>query len=139
MIRALRGKTTAGALSIGYGAAEHCMKILDKSTGGKFVSMATFPVPVKEPQVLVFPQTAAYFISWLIAYKFKGMMKGIKSNLIDINPVMTSGIGKHIFEDFLPNALRTGNLVPPPEPEVVGHGLESIQERRPLSPTAPDQ
>lgn len=115
------------------------MKILDKSTGDKFVSMATFPVPVKEPQVLVFPRTAAYFISWLIAYKFKGMMKGIKSNLIDINPVMTSGTGKHIFEDFLPNALRTGNFVPAPQPEVVGYGLESIQERRPLSPTEADQ
>jgi NADPH:quinone reductase-like Zn-dependent oxidoreductase len=128
MIRALRGKTTAGALSIGSGAAEYCMKILDRSFGDKFVSMATFPVPEKEPKVLVFPRTAAYFISWLIAYKFKGMMKGIKSNLIDINPVINSGIGKHVFEDFLPSALRAGNFVPAPQPEVVGHGLESVQE-----------
>lgn len=128
MIRALKGKITAGALSIGSGAAEHCMKILDKSSGDKFVSMATFPVPGKEPQVLVLPRTAAYFISWLMAYKFKGMMKGIKSNLIDINPVINSGIGKHVFEDFLPSALRAGSFSPAPQSEVVGHGLESVQE-----------
>ena len=128
MIRALRGKSTAGALSIGNGSAEQCLKILDRSFGDKFVSMATYPVPEKEPQVLVFPRTAAYYISWLVAYKLKGMMKGVKSNLIDINPVINSEIGKHIFENFLPKALQAGSFVPAPQAEVLGHGHESIQE-----------
>lgn len=127
MIKALKGKITAGALSIGNGAAEQCMHILDKCTGDKFVAMATFPLPEKEPQSLVFLRTVAYFISWLIVYRLKGMMKGVRSNLVAVAPVVTSGLGKYIFGDFLPKALQTGSFVPAPDPEVVGQGLESIQ------------
>lgn len=68
--------------------------------------MATYPVPEKEPHVLVIPRTASYFISWLIAYKLNGMMEGIKSNLIDFSAVVNSEIGMHIFENFLPKALH---------------------------------
>jgi len=127
MIRALKGKSTAGAMSIGNGAAEKCMQILEKSTGtNKFVAMATFPMPQKEPQSLVLLRTAIFFVSWLIAYKFTGMIKGIKSTLITID--VDSGVSKHIFVDFLPKALQKGTYVTAPEPEITGHGLESIQE-----------
>jgi hypothetical protein len=37
-------------------------------------------------------------------------------------------IGKGVYVDFLPEALRTGQLKPAPEAKVVGHGLESLQE-----------
>jgi NADPH:quinone reductase-like Zn-dependent oxidoreductase len=127
MIRALKGKSTAGALSIGNGAAEKCMQILDNSTGtNKFVAMATFPVPEKEPQSFVMLRTVIFFVSWLIAYKFKGMIKGIKSTLIRID--VNSGVSKHIFVDFLPKALQKGSYVAAPEPEITGRGLEFIQE-----------
>jgi NADPH:quinone reductase-like Zn-dependent oxidoreductase len=127
MISALKGKSTAGALSIGSGAAEKCMQILDKSTGSnKFVAMATFPVPEKEPQSFVLLRTAIFFVTWLIAYKLKGLIKGIKSTLIRID--VNSGVSKHIFVDFLPKALQNGSYVAAPEPEVTGRGLESIQE-----------
>jgi NADPH:quinone reductase-like Zn-dependent oxidoreductase len=127
MIHALKGKSIVGALSIGNGAAEKCMQILDKSTCiNKFVAMATFPVPEKEPQSFVMLRTVIFFVSWLIAYKFKGMIKGIKSTLITID--VNSGVSEHIFVDFLPKALQKGSYVAAPEPEVIGQGLESIQE-----------
>jgi hypothetical protein len=131
MIRALKGKSTAGALSIGNGAAEKCMQILDNSTGAnKFVAMATFPVPEKEPQSFVMLRTVIFLVSWLIAYKCKGMIKGIKSTLIRID--VNSGVSKHIFVDFLPKALRKGSYVAAPEPEVTGRGLESIHSAKKL-------
>ncbi len=37
-------------------------------------------------------------------------------------------VAKAIWEDFLPRALEAGTFVPAPEPLVVGHGLEKIQE-----------
>jgi len=127
MIRALKGKSTTGAISIGNGAAEKCMQILDKSTGtNKFVAMATFPLPEKEPQSLNLLRTAISFISWLIAYKFNGMIKGVKSSLITVD--IDSSVSKHIFVDFLPKALQKGSYVAASEPEVTGRGLESIQE-----------
>jgi len=127
MIRTLKGKSIAGALSIGKGAAEKCIQVLDKSTcTNKFVAMATFPVPEKEPQSFVMLRTVIFFVSWLIAYKFKGLIKGIKSALVTIDA--NSGISKHIFVDFLPKALQKGSYVAAPEPEVTGRGLEAIQE-----------
>lgn len=128
MVKALKGKTAAGALSIGHGAAEKLMEILDKSKGNKFVALATFPVPQKEPQNLVFLRTAAYFVSWTISYKIKGMMKGIKSNMLNAGMITNSEVGRGIFVDYLPKALAAGTFIPAPKAEVVGEGLESVQE-----------
>ena len=36
-------------------------------------------------------------------------------------------VGKAVYEDFLPGALKAGTFVPAPEPWVVGKGLESLQ------------
>jgi hypothetical protein len=37
-------------------------------------------------------------------------------------------IGESVFVDFLPKALETGLFKPAPNPIVVGHGLEKVQE-----------
>jgi hypothetical protein len=36
-------------------------------------------------------------------------------------------VGKAIYEDFLPKALKAGTFVPAPEPLIAGKGLESVQ------------
>lgn len=125
---ALKGKTAAGALSIGQGAAEKLMEILDKSKGNKFVALATFPVPQKEPQSLIFLRTAAFFVSWMISYKLKGSLKGVKSNLLNAGMIANSEVGRAIFVEYLPKALAAGTFHPAPKAEVVGEGLEYIQE-----------
>jgi NADPH:quinone reductase-like Zn-dependent oxidoreductase len=38
-----------------------------------------------------------------------------------------NGVGKAIYEKFLPAALAKGTFVPSPAPEVTGHGLDAIQ------------
>ncbi|KAF2164377.1 hypothetical protein M409DRAFT_37069 [Zasmidium cellare ATCC 36951] len=38
-----------------------------------------------------------------------------------------NGVGKAVFEDYLPKALKAGTFVPAPAPVVVGKGLESVQ------------
>ncbi|KAI9729678.1 MAG: hypothetical protein M1818_008431 [Claussenomyces sp. TS43310] len=37
-------------------------------------------------------------------------------------------VGKAIYQDFLPFALSSGQYKPAPQPNVVGHGLESLQK-----------
>ncbi|KAK5952498.1 hypothetical protein OHC33_006542 [Knufia fluminis] len=37
-------------------------------------------------------------------------------------------VGKAVYEDFLPKALASGQIMPAPPSEVVGHGLDAIQE-----------
>jgi hypothetical protein len=36
-------------------------------------------------------------------------------------------IAKAIYGDFLPAALKSGQVVPAPRPKVIGHGLEHLQ------------
>ncbi|KAK3934430.1 enoyl-reductase [Diplogelasinospora grovesii] len=122
-------RKVAGAVSIGAGAAERCMEILDGLPSdakniNKFVAMVTFPVPEKAPQSLVFLRTAAYYVSWLVAYKTKGAMKGVRSNLV----LVSAEISRRVFTEFLPTALELGLVTAAPEPRVVGHGLESVQK-----------
>jgi NADPH:quinone reductase-like Zn-dependent oxidoreductase len=124
IISALKGKTTAGALSIGHGAAEACMAILDQSEGDKFVAMATYPVLQKEPQWFAMLRTVLFFASWMISYKLKGFVKGIKSRLVVISEEVVS----KTCVDFLPQGLAAGAFVAAPESEVVGKGIESIQD-----------
>jgi NADPH:quinone reductase-like Zn-dependent oxidoreductase len=127
IITAFKGKKAAGALAIGTGGAEACMRILDKTGGHKFVTMATYPVPQKAPQSLILLRTVWFFVSWIIIYKLNGMIKGIKSNFIFGSSIAHNPVGKAIYVDFLPKALETGAFVPAPEPLIAGQGIESIE------------
>lgn len=126
MIQAFEGKTAAGALSIGDGGAEACMAILEKVQGNKYIAMASFPV-LKDLQSLVFLRTVLHFITWIISFKVKGLLKGVKSNFLIGSTIVHDEVGTAIFGDFLPKALETGAFVPAPEAQVFGKGLESIQ------------
>jgi hypothetical protein len=103
------------------------MEILDKLQGNKFVSLATYPVPQKEPQSLVMLRTVYFFASWIICYKLKGQIKGIKSNFIFASSVAHNEVGKAIYMYFLPKALEAGTFVAAPEQHVVGKRIENIQ------------
>lgn len=37
-------------------------------------------------------------------------------------------VGKAVWEDFLPQALASGQIVPAPPAEIVGHGIEKVDE-----------
>jgi len=127
IINELKGKTCAGAFSIGAGAAEACMEILDKSHGNKFVALATYPSPPENAKHFVLLQTAFGFISWVVSYKLRGLLKGVGSAFIFGSTLAHNGVGKDIFVDFLPGALERGTFVAAPDPRVVGKGLESLQ------------
>jgi hypothetical protein len=99
-----------------------------KCKGNKFVAMATGPLLKPEPKSLVLLRTAVYFVSWMVAYKIKGLFNGVKSNFIFSTSVTHNGVGKAVFADFLPKALENGTFVASPESFVVGKGLEAIQE-----------
>jgi hypothetical protein len=127
LIRAFEGKTIAGALSIGHGAAEACLNILDRCKGDKFISMATYPVPQTPPKHFVFLSTALYFVSWHIFNWFKSRARHIRTNSIFASTLIDNGVGKAIYVDFLQGALAEGTYIAAPDPLVGGKGLEYIQ------------
>ena len=128
VIKAFKDKTIAGALSIGRGAAEACSDVLASSKGKKFLSMVSYPAPEKEPTTLVGLRTAVFFMSWMARNAIKSKARGISYKFVFGDTLITDGVGKAIYEIFLPTALEEGTFVVAPEPQVVGKGLEFIQE-----------
>ena len=127
IIHAVKGKSTAGALSIGTRAAESCLDILDKCTGTKFISMATYPVPQKPPKNFAILSIAASYMSGMANIWLKSKTRGIRTNFIFGSSLLYNEVGKAIYVDFLPRALAEGRYIAAPDPLVVGKGLESIQ------------
>ncbi|KAJ5259236.1 hypothetical protein N7478_012217 [Penicillium angulare] len=98
---ALQGKTLAGALDcIGFVATPMTVEVVRKSEGNKFVS--TVKPGFESPE-------------------------GITVKHIFGTTLKDNHVGKAIYEDFLPKALKVGTFTPAPSPLIAGHGLESIQ------------
>ncbi|MCJ1316859.1 hypothetical protein MMC15_002180 [Xylographa vitiligo] len=127
IILALQGKTVVGAYTIGSGAIEACLDILDKCKGRKFMAMATFPTPQTTPKRFVVPTIAFTFLSGIINLWVKSKTRSIGFKFIWGNTLAENEVGPAIYGDFLPVALERGTYVAAPEPHVVGKGLEHIQ------------
>ncbi|KAL4983889.1 zinc-binding alcohol dehydrogenase domain-containing protein cipB [Aspergillus falconensis] len=101
LVAALQGKTLAGAMDcIGFAATPLTVDVVSKSQGAKFVSTVKggFQAPEGVTVKSVFGTT-------------------IKDNQV----------GKAIYEDYLPKALKAGTFTPAPVALVAGKGLESVQ------------
>ncbi|EFW23252.1 putative secondary metabolism biosynthetic enzyme [Coccidioides posadasii str. Silveira] len=102
LVGAFKGRTVAGAMDcIGGAATKACAEVVQKSSGRKFVS--TTKGGFEEP-----PEGVA--------------VKNVFGTTLKDN-----NVGKMVYVDFLPKALRAGSFVPAPAPLVVGKGLESVQ------------
>lgn len=102
LVRYFKGKTIAGALDcIGGSPSSICMDVVHQSAGNKFVSTTKqgFPDPPE----------------------------GVSIKHVFSSTIKDNQVGKAVYEDFLPGALKAGTFVPAPEPLVVGKGLESLQ------------
>ncbi len=132
MIRALKGRTIAGALAIGATSAEACVDIVHRCEGARFVSIASYPLTLetlgegpgvtarflaKVPGLMVFNARMA----------LKTLTRRIRTKFIFGSSLMANEVGPAIYVDFLPRALADGQFVAAPQPRVVGTGLTSIQ------------
>ena len=127
IIKAFKVKKTAGAISIGRGAAEACLDILHQCKGDKFIAMASYPTPPNPYKWFALPRTIIYFGSWMLTNWYTSWSRGIRTKFIFGGSLVDNGVGKMIYEDFMPQALAEGRYITAPEAYVVGEGLESIQ------------
>ena len=127
LVRAFKGKIIAGALSIGYGAADTCLETLDKCEGDKFLSMATYPMPPSPPRNFALLQTIFYYVTGSVSIWFKSRTRGIRTNYIFGSTLVHNDVGKAVYVDFLPEALTEGRYLAAPDAHVFGKGLENIQ------------
>jgi NADPH:quinone reductase-like Zn-dependent oxidoreductase len=131
IVNALKNKTLVGAMAIDNGSADACISVLEKTKGGKFVALASVPVPEKfpdTPSALAIVSIMASVVRWQLGLFIKTRTKGITTKFILGDSLQNNEVSKVVYEDFLPRALAEGKYVAAPEPIVVGHGLEYIQE-----------
>lgn len=101
LVVALQGKTLAGAMDcIGFSATPITVDVVLKATGNKLV--ATVKGGFQPPE-------------------------GVTVKSVFGTTIKDNHVGKAIYEDFLPQALKIGTFTPAPEPLIAGQGLESVQ------------
>lgn len=106
LVAAFDGLTSAGALDcVGGSAWTACTSVLARlpeSAGGK-----KFVATTKRGH----PDPPA----------------GVQMKALFAITIKDNRVGKAVYEEYLPAALKAGSFVPAPEPLVVGKGLESVQ------------
>ena len=127
--KAFKGKSTAGAISIGPGAIDACIDVLASCSGGhKFISVVAGPkFPDGALTGLTFVSFVLKFLWGNVSVGIRTWRHGIKSKFVIGSDLKDNEVAKVVFEDFLPQALAEDAYKAWPEPKVFGHGLERIQ------------
>ena len=136
IVDALKGKKVAGAYAQANGGPEACIAIMSKLKGGKDVKKtianASVPWPKEFPEgkgqnwtIFLF---VLGFLRFQISTTFRCMMGGVSMKFVVCDTIKDNEVGRHLFGSFLPWALRERVYECAPEPQVVGHGLEKVQE-----------
>ncbi|KAI0886809.1 zinc-binding oxidoreductase CipB [Annulohypoxylon maeteangense] len=132
IIAALKDKTCAGAIAIGIGSLEACIDILAAvpGNGRKFVAQTTVPInpATMSKNFLKMMGVMLGFLWWNVKIALSSRFKGVQTKFIWAPDVIAEDVGKMIYQDFLPKALASGKYLVKPEPQVVGKGLEFLQE-----------
>ena len=131
IVAALKGRTIAGALAIGTGSAEYCVRIVHACDGTQFVSCASPPVSFNHAA------SGGSRLKWLVplmgrmvSANLSTMLKcrawGIRTKFIFGSSLINNEVSRVIYADFLPQALAENRYAALPTPQVAGHGLDRI-------------
>jgi len=133
LIEALRGRTLAGAVAVGSTSTAACLQVVAASTGRKFVSLLSTPVSFEglgeaDRPRFALPRTMARLARTTVAAQVSSRRAGIGTKFVFGTSLKANEVSAAIYRDFLPAALAEGRYVAAPEPQVVGVGLEHLQE-----------
>ena len=129
IVGALRNKQSAGAIAIGNGSSEACIDILAASKGRKFVAQASVTMPDEMPSSTMGMVSTLLSMGWSgVSVTIKSKVKRVDAKLVWGSDLMANEIGRVIYEDHLPAALAGRKYIAAPEPQIVGKGLEYVQE-----------
>lgn len=138
MAVALTGRRVAGAFAIGPGSVELCVGVLGRLRGagadddddscGRLVVKASFPWPGPEVGGDGYPAHMKWVDEWNRSIDDMAAKAGVTTKFVEGAELGLNEVSKLIYEDFLPGALAEGQYVATPEPQVVGNGLQCVQE-----------
>ncbi|KAF9880435.1 zinc-binding dehydrogenase [Colletotrichum karsti] len=129
IIATFRNRISAGAIAIGAGSMIPCVEVVAASKGRKFVAQASVAGSGKPPA------NASELLStiWSVTCEslvvfVKSKWHGVANKFIWGSDVMANEVGEAVYRDFLPEALENGKYIAAPKPQVIGTGLELVQE-----------
>ncbi|KPI42416.1 Zinc-binding alcohol dehydrogenase domain-containing protein cipB [Cyphellophora attinorum] len=129
ILKVMKDREVVGAVAIGKGSAELCVDVLAQCTHArKFVAIVTYPQLESETGPLLVVRRVISFLSWNTKMTIKGLLKGVGWKFVFATTIVENGLGKVLYGEVLPTLLARGKFVPSPEPQVVGSGLEKLQE-----------
>lgn len=128
IISSFQDRSLAGAVAIGTGSFNRCLDVLSGCKGNKFIASCTMDLPPFPKGTLDFPPFVLAFITKTMSQNFKSRMNGVSYKIVNGSDLVGNEVGKAIYEDFLPKALERKTFTPAPEVQVVGKGLEHVQE-----------
>lgn len=102
IVGAFVGKDSAGGVAIAPGSIGPVAEVLSQVTGVKLI--ANISVQAAE------------------------LPEGVKANNVFGGTLRDNKVGRAVYSDFLGKALAAGTFICAPEPQVVGKGLESVQQ-----------
>ncbi|KAG8170232.1 hypothetical protein KVR01_000977 [Diaporthe batatas] len=102
IVSAFVGKDSAGGMAIAPGSIGPVAEVLSQVTGVKLI--ANISVQAAE------------------------LPEGVKANNVFGGTLRDNKVGRAVYSDFLGKALAAGTFICAPEPQVVGKGLESVQQ-----------
>lgn len=133
LVALLRGGDLAGVLAVGAGSAAPCIEVAALAGGAKAVASASTAVsvehlaPGRATMLRALPTLLRLGLGET-AVRIRARRRGVRLAMIWGSGLRHSPVGPAIWGGFLPAALADGRFRPVPEPVVVGHGLESMQE-----------
>ena len=133
VLEALGGRPLAGVLAVGTGSATPCVAIAARAGGAKAIAStstaAAFDGLALGRGVLLRAVPVMMRIGvGETAVRIRARRSGVKLSAIWGSDLRHSPIGPAIWHDLLPSALADGRFTPMPEPVVVGHGLDALQD-----------
>jgi len=128
IVAAFKSRTSAGALAIGKNSVENCIEILHQCRGEKMIALASLPIPDPFPQTFILPRVVFSVLPWMISIFIKSKLRSTRTTFFVADEIVGTEIESEIFANYLPNALTKGEFACVPEPQVIGKGLEHVQE-----------
>lgn len=134
IIKAFQNRQSAGAFAIGNGSIKACIEIIAASRGKKFVAQASVNLPDEMPSsTLGWVSTGMSIGMSNMSMLVKSKVNRVDTKFIFGSDLMANEVSRAIYEDYLPAALAEGKYIAAPEPQVVGKGLEHVQEAMDLN------
>ncbi|KAH8594181.1 chaperonin 10-like protein [Bisporella sp. PMI_857] len=133
LLGALKGHELVGAYTIGDGAVKACTAVMrkhDPKLTRKFIAVAGTIIP---PEKLTsFVGKGTFFIGMMgdmIKSSGTRLRTGVEAKFILVDGLIDpNSVVARIYMDFLPQALEKGQFVPAPPLQIVGKGLDKIQD-----------